>query len=77
MKTIVTALLLATVATQTFAFDQMQPQQLVKYINGPFMVAVDPNKSIVMSNKPLVLGPEAFTAMAQATPLPRSRPKKK
>ena len=77
MKTIVTALLLATVATQAFAFEQMQPQQPVKYLNGPFMVAVDhPNKSIVMSNTPLVLGPQEFTAMAQA-PLPRSRPKKK
>jgi hypothetical protein len=85
MKTIVTALLLATVATQAFAFEQMQLQQTVKYLNGPFMVAVDveavgqalDNKSIVMSNKPLVLGPQEFTAMAQATPLPRSRPKKK
>ena len=78
MKTIVTALLLATVATQAFAFEQMQPQQPVKYLNGPFMVAVDhPNKSIVMSNTPLVLGPQEFTAMAQAAPLPRSRPKKK
>jgi hypothetical protein len=86
MKTIVTALLLATVATQAFAFEQMQPQpqQTDKYLNGPFMVAVDAeavgqaldNKSIVMSNKPLVLGPQEFTAMAQAAPLPRSRPKK-
>jgi hypothetical protein len=77
MKSIVTALLLATVATQAFAFEQMQPQQPVKYRNGPFMVAVDPNKSIVMSNTPLVLSPQEFTAMAQAAPLPRSRPKKK
>jgi hypothetical protein len=30
----------------------------------------------VMSNKPVVLGPREFTAMAQAAPLPRSRPKK-
>jgi hypothetical protein len=75
MKTIVTALLLATVATQAFAFEQMQPRRPVKYLNG--LVAVDhPNKSIVMSNTPLVLGPQEFTAMAQGT-LPRSRPKKK
>jgi hypothetical protein len=77
MKTIVTAFLLVTVASQAFAFEQMQPQRSVKYLNGPFMVAVDPNKSIVMSNKSLVLVPEEFTAMAQAAPLPRSRPKKK
>jgi hypothetical protein len=38
--------------------EQRQP---VKYLNGPFMVAVDhPNKSIVMSNTPLVLGPQEF-----------------
>jgi hypothetical protein len=77
MKTIVTALLLATVAAQAFAFEQMQPHQPVKYLNGPFMVAVDPNKSIVMANRPLVLSPQEFTAKAQAAPPPRSRPKKK
>ena len=77
MKTIVTAMLLATVATQAFAFEQMQPQQPPKYVNGPFMVAVDLNKSIVMSNNPLVLNPEGFTAMGQAVPLPKSRPHKK
>lgn len=77
MKTVVTALLLATVTTQAFAFEQMQPRQPVKYLNGSFMVAVDPNKSILMSNKQLVLGPPEFTAMAQAVPLPTSRPKKK
>ena len=64
-------------ASQAFAFEQMRPQPPVKYLNGPFMVAADPNKSIVMSNKSLVLVPQEFTAMAQALPLPRSRPKKK
>jgi len=45
--------------------------------HGPFMMAVDPDGTIVNSQVPLVLVPKGYDAMAQDlanVPLPRPRP---
>jgi hypothetical protein len=57
----------AAVAGSAHAWEQMEARPPVFVPHGPFMVAVDPNGIIVNSQRPMILYPKEFSAMAQET----------
>jgi hypothetical protein len=57
----------AVVATSAHAWEQMEARPPVFVRHGPFMAAVDPDGIIVNSQRPMILYPKEFSAMAQET----------
>ena len=52
------------VTTSAQALEQMTPRKPVFVPHGPFMLAVDPDGTIVESERPLVLVPREYNAQA-------------